>query len=412
MIKNWLWFFCAAFLPVPWLLLQVIPGLFGASLSHEVIALLTGASIIGAAFFLSWAIELLEHDLPSSLSLIIIALVSVLPEYAVDLTFAWKAGQDQSFAPFAIANMTGANRLLIGLGWAVVVFFAWARTRKPQVEIEPAQRLESGMLFLATIYSFSIPIRGQLYWIDAIVLGALFLLYAILAARGERSEPELVGPAALLNKLLTPGWRRLVALLMLAYGGVAIWFAAEPFAHHLVEIGRTYGLDEFLLVQWIAPLASESPEFIVALLFVARMRAGTGLGALLSSKVNQWTLLVGAIPIAYMLSRGESTPFLLDERQRDELLLTSAQSFLAALFLSDLRLTVREALLLLFLFTVQLLLGLPVIAQPIHELTGLSVEGAHAWFSVTYGVLAILFLFNPRRARSFWLALTLRAQKS
>mgnify|MGYP000694579076 CR=1 FL=1 len=31
-----------------------------------------------------------------------VALIAVLPEYAVDMSFAWRAGQDPSFAPFAI----------------------------------------------------------------------------------------------------------------------------------------------------------------------------------------------------------------------------------------------------------------------------------------------------------------------
>ena len=65
--------------------------------------------------------ELAERDIPQALAILFLALVSVLPEYAVDLHFAWKAGKDPSYAAYAVANMTGANRLLIGLGWAAVV---------------------------------------------------------------------------------------------------------------------------------------------------------------------------------------------------------------------------------------------------------------------------------------------------
>ena len=47
-----------------------------------------------------------------------LALIAVLPEYAVDFAFAAKAGQDpEKYAPLALANMTGGNRLLIGVGW-------------------------------------------------------------------------------------------------------------------------------------------------------------------------------------------------------------------------------------------------------------------------------------------------------
>ena len=74
----------------------------------------------------------------------------------------------------------------------------------------------------------------------------------------------------------------------------------------LVASGRELGIDEFLLVQWLAPLASEAPEFIVAILFALRGNAYDAMGALISSKVNQWTLLVGSLPIAYLAGGGGS----------------------------------------------------------------------------------------------------------
>ena len=104
----------------------------------------------------------------------------------------------------------------------------------------------------------------------------------------------------------------------------------------------------------MAPLASESPEFVVALLFAWQLRGSLAIGALISSKVNQWTLLVGALPIAYALSLGAFQGLPLDARQSQELWLTSAQSLLATVMLADLRFERREALLLATLFFVQL----------------------------------------------------------
>ena len=137
--------------------------------------------------------------------------------------------------------------------------------------------------------------------------------------------------------------------------------SAEPFAESLVELGQRYDLDEFLLVQWVAPLASESPEFVVAVLFAWRLRGSFAIGTLVSSKVNQWTLLVGAIPIAYAISAGGWAGLPLDERQTEELLLTSAQSLLAALLLSDLMFSRREALVLAALFLGQLFFSDPTV---------------------------------------------------
>ena len=84
-----------------------------------------GACIVGAAFLLCWAAEAAEMDVPQAVSIGLVALLAVLPEYAVDMVFAWKGGRDPSFIPFATANMTGANRLLIGVGWPAVLAAAW-----------------------------------------------------------------------------------------------------------------------------------------------------------------------------------------------------------------------------------------------------------------------------------------------
>src|SRR5205085_2401825 len=79
---------------------------------------------------------------------------------------------------------------------------------------------------------------------------------------------------------LPTGRRRLVMAGMFGFAAYVIFIAAEPFAHSLVAAGEVMGVDKFLLVQWLAPIASEAPEFIVALLFVARRRAAAEMGSI------------------------------------------------------------------------------------------------------------------------------------
>lgn len=342
------WLAISLALPLPWLLANE------ASLGHIAIASLTGIAIVGAAFLLSWSVELGEQDLPQSLALLVLALVSVLPEYAVDLTFAIKAAQDPRYAHYAVANMTGANRLLIGLGWTSVVLVACWRARTQSLLIPVHHRLEMRFLLYSTLYSFTIPLKGDLNLLDAIVLLTLFLAYVVAASKGHRGDSELVGPAAWIDANTNTFWRRTVATALLAYAALAIFVSAEPFAESLVELGHGLPIDEFLLVQWVAPLASESPEFLVALMFAWRMRGDLGIGALISSKVNQWTLLVGALPVAFMLASGAWNGLPLDSRQSEELFLTSAQSLLALVLIIDLDFSKIEAIALTGLFSVQL----------------------------------------------------------
>ena len=345
-------FVLACALPVPWVAVHL-----GADVHPDDVwvAALAGLAILGAATLLTWATELAERDIPQALAILVLALVSVLPEYAVDLHFAWTAGKDISYAPYAVANMTGANRLLIGLGWAAVVLIACARAGTPELVIHPRQRLEIRFLGWATIYSFVIAVNGSIDLIDALALFAIFGFYALSAMKSEAEEVQLVGPSLLIDREFGDRGRRLWVVALFVYSAYGILIAAEPFADGLVEIGRTRRIDEFLLVQWVAPLASESPEFVIAILFALRLRGSVGIGALISSKVNQWTLLVGAIPIAFSLSAWSLHGLPLDARQTEELILTSAQSFLAAVVIADLRFSRTEALGLAALFLGQFL---------------------------------------------------------
>ena len=130
----------AAFLfTAPWVALNAL----GAHPEPLQMAALSGLAILGAAFLLSWAAEVFQMDVSQALALALLALIAVLPEYAVDAVFAFEAGRDPEVARegYAVANMTGANRLLIGLGWSSIVLLAWFRHGARSVALERSQAL-------------------------------------------------------------------------------------------------------------------------------------------------------------------------------------------------------------------------------------------------------------------------------
>jgi cation:H+ antiporter len=353
-VRHVLWIAAALALPVAWFVVH-FGGLADEALS---IALWSGAGIFGAAFLLSWASEVVQLDITRSLALAFLALIAVLPEYAVDVYFAWQAGKDPTYTAYATANMTGGNRLLIGLGWATAVFALWIRHRSHEVRLPPEQSVEVRWLARATLYSFLIPLKGTLSLVDTVILFLLFAGYVWDAGRAHHEEPELEGPAELLARL-GPVGRRLATGALALIATAAIFTAAEPFAESLIATGRRFGIEEFLLVQWFAPLVSESPEFIIAILFALRGSAAASIGTLISSAVNQWTLLVGALPAAFALSHGSFAAMLLDGRQREEVFLTSAQSVFALVVISNFTFSSLEAAVLLALFVPQLFLTTP-----------------------------------------------------
>jgi cation:H+ antiporter len=353
-MKNWVLLSAMTALAVQWIFLR----LTDATLPETAVVLLAGLAIFGAAFLLSWAAEVAQLDISQTLALAALALIAVLPEYAVDMYFAWRGGKDPAYAQYATANMTGANRLLIGIGWSAVVFVAWFRRRTATVALGLAARIEVRYLTLATVYAFVIPLRGNLWLVDTVVLLGIFAGYVRAGARAAVEEPHLDGPSQGIADLgVRP--RRVITVALFVLAAVAILTAAEPFAESLLATGRHFGVEEFILVQWVAPLVSEAPELIVALLFVMRGKAAAGMSMLLSSKVNQWTLLVGMIPAVYAFSAGHMLPMPLDERQTEEVLLTAAQSLFAIGIIANLRFSLLEAALLAALFLPQ-----PIFTSP------------------------------------------------
>lgn len=397
-IKRLTAFCIAAAVTVPGLWVR----LFHVELDPPLMAFISGMAIFGGSFLLLWACDAAQADISQTLALAVVALIAVLPEYAVDMYFTWQAGQypESSYAHYSIANMTGANRLLIGVAWAMTAAICWVKTRGP-VQLGEERRTEILFLGMATAYAFSAPLKGSLEWYDGIVFIGLYAWYIVLASRRPCTECEIEGPSALLI-CLPKIKRRFLTALMFSFSAAVILVNAEPFCEGLIATGRLYGIDEFLLVQWLAPIASEAPEFIVAGMFAFRGQAGMALGSLLSAKLNQWTLLVGMIPGVYALSSMSfANPIPLDRFQLDEILLTAAQSLLAVMLVAGLRLSVRGAALLFVLFVGQFIA--PVLVAPLSGIlpAGLNVDRIHLVFSVAYVLLAIgIAIVHPKRILS------------
>ena len=360
----------------------------------------SGLAILGASFLLAWGAETAEKDVPRAFAIAVLAVLAVAPEYAVDALYAWNAGAGGATAEacsgltaaeieaqgstlaqachdanLAIANMTGANRILIGIGWAgIAVFTVWraAVTRDPAVvdregwladtvELDSDLATEITFLFLATAWAFFVPLGGGIGAFDTLFLVGLYVTYIGLVLKSDIEASEhTVGVPKYLQGWPRP-WRPLVVLLLFGYSGAMIFIAVEPFAHGLEVIGVQNGVPEFFMIQWVAPLASESPELIVVTVLVVKARSTAGFNALISSKLNQWTLLIGTIAVVYSLALGAYGTLPFDARQGAEIWITAGQSYFALAILVNFRISIREALVLFALFISQILIEFALI---------------------------------------------------
>lgn len=204
-----LWIGLAVLATLPGVLLHL--GLYGARESSA--AVIYGCTVVAAAFLLSWAAEVAQVDVSQGLALALLALIAILPEYVVDGTMAWLAATEPAYASYAVANMTGANRLLVGLAWPLVVTVAFFRFGKKEVRLKEGHGLELVVLLAASLYAFLLPLKGTISFLDLVALGGMFVVYVVMLARLPAAEPHLVGPAQLVGRLPTTPRRLVTAVL-------------------------------------------------------------------------------------------------------------------------------------------------------------------------------------------------------
>lgn len=369
----------------------VVLRLTGAELAPVLELLAFGAAIVAAAFLLAWAAEAAQKDISGALAIALLALIAVLPEYAVDLYYAFRSGSDPDYLHFAAANMTGSNRLLLGFGWPLVVVIALLVARRvakrakseirTSLRIDPGNRMDIGFLVILALIAFAIPLLGSIPMWFGIGLVLVFAAYLWRAGQAETGEDEeFVGAAALIVEMPTRA-RRITVVTMFLVSAAIILACAEPFAVALVASGSSLGIDSYFLVQWLAPLASEAPEFIIAAMFALRGLGGAAIGTLIASKVNQWSLLVGSLPIAHYAGGG-ATALPLDGRQIEEFTLTATQTVLGVAIILALRFHWVPAVGLAALFGVQFFVT--------------DTSGRYVLSAIQAG-LAIIFLIIHRR---------------
>jgi len=334
-------------------------------------SILYGLAILGAAFLLSWTTEAAEVDISKGLAVAVLAFIAVLPEYAVDASITWRAAKDPEIISLAVANMTGANRILIGLALPMIFFIFWRslRNKKSSTESKASDAstpitilkmprstsVELILLLAAVLYSFILPLKGGITIIDTAILFSIFGGYLYLIGRQASESPDLMGPALLIGTLPT-NKRRLSLVLLFLFSAGIVFTAADPFAQGLEHTGEELGIDKFLLLQFVAPLASESPEFLVCGILAFRGHASLAMAALISSKLNQWTLLLGSLPLVFSASSGEITTLPLQDRQQLEIFLTAAQGLFAVALFMNLKVDMKATLSLVILFLIQAVL--------------------------------------------------------
>lgn len=318
----------------------------------------TAPLLLLASLAMAWGAESAQFFIAQGFALAILALLQTLPEFAVEAVLAW-----HQQAPLLLSNLTGALRLLTGVGWpliyATAAIYQRLRKGKPLREIclERHDSVQVVALLVSLIWIVVVFFKGSLTIWDAVILIAVYGVYLWLL---KLLPPESSESIEMLDRVpraivtARPVNRNLAITGLFLFGGGCIFIVAEPFLGSLLAVASAAGISQFVAVQWIAPFVSEFPEKVSAFFWARTIdRAPMALMNMVSSNINQWTLLAAMLPIVFSLGAGTPSAIHFDHQQSLELLMTIAQSLLGALLLIDLKLTWWEATLLFLLWGIQ-----------------------------------------------------------
>jgi len=315
-------------------------------------------AILLSAFLVAWGAEAAQFLVSRGMALAILAWLQTLPEFAVEAVIAWHRD-----VPLMTANFTGSLRLLTGLGWPMIFFVAFffakakGERRGMTLHLEPENSVEIVGLLPGVLYFWVIYLKGTLTLIDSAVLLVLYFGYLWTLNRLPPRDLEEVGDVPRISRWVLErgtagrGWGTFGLFFL---GGVLLWVTAHPFLESMLALASMWGVSSFVFVQWVSPFLSEFPEKLSAFNWARQVtKAPMALANLLSSNINQWTVLVAMIPMVYCASLGHVATIVFDAHQRSEILLTMAQSFLGFVLLADLKFSMLEALGLFVLWLAQ-----------------------------------------------------------
>jgi cation:H+ antiporter len=317
----------------------------------------TAPAILISSLMIAWAAESSQFFIAQGFALAILAWLQTLPEFAIEAVLAWKQQ-----LPLLMANLTGALRLLTGIGWPVIYITAAVANRRKgngplrSIRLRDHHSVEVVGLLLPLAYIGVILLKDSITIIDAAILIAIYGAYLAILRKLPSEDPESIDELETVPRAIVTASRPVriasIAGLFIA-GGVLIFYTAEPFLGSLLSIATAFGVPSFIFIQWIAPIVSEFPEMASTIYFARTVdRAPMALMNMVSSNINQWTLLVAMLPIVYSIAVGHTAAIPLNPEQHTELLLTFAQALVGLVFLINMDLAWWEASALLVLFAI------------------------------------------------------------
>lgn len=326
-------------------------------------AVWTFPGVLMASFIIGWGAEAAQFLVSQGLALAMLAWLQTLPEFAVEAVIAWHRD-----VPLMTANFTGSLRLLTGVAWPMIFFVSFFSRKgdqkvpmsKHRVLLDPEHAVSVVALLPPLVYFTFIWWKSSLTLVDSAILLFLYGLYLFALRKIPPLDSESVEELPYVPRKILgfPGVYKAAGVLgLFVLGGIMLWFITPTFLDSMLGLSVMLGITPFVFVQWVSPFLSEFPEKVTAFAWARHQnKAAMALINMVSSNINQWTVLAAMIPMVYCASLGhvEAIPF--DAHQQSEILLTLAQGYLGLLIILNMEFDYIEAIGLFGLWFLQFIL--------------------------------------------------------
>jgi cation:H+ antiporter len=320
---------------------------------------------------IAWGAECAQFFVAQGLALAMLAWMQTLPEFAVEAVLGY-----HQCTQYLLANLTGALRLLTGLGWpmiyasAAIAYRGQHKTGMGKIKLPQQQSIQVVGLAACLVYVTVIACKGSLTLVDGAILLAIYGGYLWILRHGQTEDHEEIDDLGAIPKAIVRARRPVriaaIAVLFLGGGGL-IYFLAEPFLASLFAVSAALGISGFVFIQWVAPFVSEFPEFFSAFYWARSIdKAPMALMNLVSSNINQWTLLSAMLPVALSFGHKGIVALDFDPEQRLEYIMTLGQALLGLMFLVNMEFAWWEAAGLFALWLVQFVFSVGDFGTQIH----------------------------------------------
>ncbi len=360
----------------------------------------TAPVILIGSLMIAWGAESAQFFMAQGFALVILAWMQTVPEFAVEADLAWHGKMN-----LLVAGLTGAIRLLTGLGWPMIYCSAALAFRKKysqpmrEIKLETSQSVSVMGVLACLVYIAVIAIKGSLGLLDAAVLLAIYVGYLLVVRKLPAESHEDVSQLEGIPRRIVLAHRsfRIAAILALfLIGGGAIFYVADPFLNSMFALSAAFGISQFNFIQWMVPFLSEFPEFVSAFYWARAITdAPMALMNMVSSNITQWALLSALLPIVLSLGMGHSSAIVFDDEQKIQILMTLGQSLMGIIFLINMQLAWWEAAAIFVLWAIQF----------VGSLVTTAASGIHVWTTVAYfvwvAVELVRMLLGKRKPEAF-----------